>query len=130
MDNKALDSVSEEVMQSFPGFVLYLKQQWYTDTHFSTKLLSTYSIFWWITPYIEEKIRLNQIEEIRHMLSYIDQLYDRNNKSVDTLIATWFLENFDTIKSVLPKILPILPQRLHDILMLHYSSYIIESKNS
>ena len=103
----------------FPWFRKFLEKKWYNDEYELTTI-----IFWQLIDYIEEKIELNEIYEIKRILSFLDLLSISKNKEIINLVSVWFLENLDNYKEVLNFIIEIMPDNLKKIFLKWYWYYL------
>lgn len=125
MYTSLVDSLHNSILVTLPNFILFLKKIGYTDA--DIWLFTNYWLLWWLTPYIDECMKENNIIEINSIFSIIYKYYQSNDPEVLELLWAWFLENFNTLPiNILPKIVSILPREMYDDFMLHYSQYLLK----
>lgn len=124
LSNDSLEPIWKFLLEWFPDFFKYLNNQKPEDYYVNIEISHAYILFWDLTRYFEEKIKLNQTEEVIKILKFINNLYRFKNEDIDTLISLGFLENLDHFKSVLPELIKLFPKEMYNDFMKNYSNYL------
>lgn len=127
---KITNNIHEQVIQDdgfyavtslvtiFPDFDSFLIDEWYQDEY----ELSTV-IYWQIIYYIRRQLPTN-ISEVKKILCFLDMLAITHNPILKDILMTWFLENLDNHKDILPVLVEIMPYNLRALFFNYFGEYL------
>lgn len=107
------------ILKSLDWFKLYLEKNNYNEDY-----TWTYFIFGLIIEYIYICYKNNNIEEIKNIFEYLNELSKSNDDDILNLLVVWALEVFDIHIEILPDIIELMPKNLKELFMKYFSDYL------
>ena len=107
------------IITKIPNFRAYL-----IDRDYDKEYYLSYEIYWQIIEYLNYCYINNNLNPIKDILEYLNELSKSKNDDILNLLIVWVLEVFDIHKEILPDIIKLMPDNLKKLFLKHFSNYL------